>query len=112
MLESLGFEHEGTLREALWYRGEYYDTLIYGQIGGRAIDIHPALKREAFSLLICSAQQRPLSRVGTLVHRDAQREREAVVAGRSVHPRRASEGSVLEGQRGNCRQGGCRRGER
>ena len=30
LLESLGFEHEGTLREASWYRGEYYDILIYG----------------------------------------------------------------------------------
>ena len=30
LLESLGFEHEGTLREAAWYRGEYYDMLWYG----------------------------------------------------------------------------------
>lgn len=30
LLESLGFEHEGTLREAAWFRGEYHDTLWYG----------------------------------------------------------------------------------
>ena len=30
LLESLGFEHEGTLREATWFRGEYHDTLVYG----------------------------------------------------------------------------------
>lgn len=30
LLESLGFEHEGTLREASWFRGDYYDTLVYG----------------------------------------------------------------------------------
>lgn len=30
LLESLGFEHEGTLREAAWYRGEYHDMLWYG----------------------------------------------------------------------------------
>lgn len=30
LLESLGFEHEGTLREAAWFRGRYYDMLWYG----------------------------------------------------------------------------------
>lgn len=30
LLESLGFEHEGTLREAAWFRGEYHDILWYG----------------------------------------------------------------------------------
>jgi RimJ/RimL family protein N-acetyltransferase len=30
LLESLGFVHEGTLREAAWYRGEYYDMLWFG----------------------------------------------------------------------------------
>ncbi|WP_313691291.1 GNAT family N-acetyltransferase [Halorarum halobium] len=30
LLESLGFEHEGTLREAAWFRGEYHDVLRYG----------------------------------------------------------------------------------
>ena len=30
LLESLGFVHEGTLREAAWYRGEYHDMLWYG----------------------------------------------------------------------------------
>ncbi|WP_135819732.1 GNAT family N-acetyltransferase [Halostella litorea] len=30
LLESLGFEHEGTQREAAWYRGEYHDALCYG----------------------------------------------------------------------------------
>lgn len=30
LLESLGFKHEGTLREASWYRGEYHDMLVYG----------------------------------------------------------------------------------
>jgi len=30
LLESLGFEQEGRLREASWYRGEYHDTLWYG----------------------------------------------------------------------------------
>lgn len=30
LLESLGFEHEGTLREAAWFRGEYHDMLFYG----------------------------------------------------------------------------------
>jgi ribosomal-protein-alanine N-acetyltransferase len=30
LLESLSFEHEGTLREAAWFRGEYYDILWYG----------------------------------------------------------------------------------
>lgn len=30
LLESLGFEREGRLREAAWYRGEYYDMLWYG----------------------------------------------------------------------------------
>nr|WP_265338448.1 GNAT family protein [Haladaptatus pallidirubidus] len=30
LLESLGFEHEGTLREAAWFRGEYHDMLWYG----------------------------------------------------------------------------------
>ncbi|RBI61490.1 N-acetyltransferase [halophilic archaeon] len=30
LLESLGFEHEGTQREAAWYQGEYHDMLCYG----------------------------------------------------------------------------------
>ncbi|NEU56775.1 GNAT family N-acetyltransferase [Halorussus sp. MSC15.2] len=30
LLESLGFDHEGTLREAAWFRGEYHDVLCYG----------------------------------------------------------------------------------
>jgi RimJ/RimL family protein N-acetyltransferase len=30
LLESLGFEHEGTLREAAWFRGAYHDMLWYG----------------------------------------------------------------------------------
>ncbi|MFC5972755.1 GNAT family N-acetyltransferase [Halomarina salina] len=30
LLESLGFEHEGTQREAAWFRGEYHDMLWYG----------------------------------------------------------------------------------
>lgn len=30
LLESLGFRHEGTLREAAWFRGEYHDMLWYG----------------------------------------------------------------------------------
>ncbi|MFD1512699.1 GNAT family N-acetyltransferase [Halomarina rubra] len=30
LLESLGFEHEGTRREAAWFRGEYHDMLAYG----------------------------------------------------------------------------------
>lgn len=30
LLESLGFEREGTLREAAWFRGEYHDMLWYG----------------------------------------------------------------------------------
>ena len=30
LLESIGFEHEGTLREAAWFRGEYHDMLQYG----------------------------------------------------------------------------------
>jgi RimJ/RimL family protein N-acetyltransferase len=30
LLESLGFTHEGTRREAAWYRGEYHDMLTYG----------------------------------------------------------------------------------
>lgn len=30
LLESLGFEQEGRLREASWYRGEYHDMLWYG----------------------------------------------------------------------------------
>ncbi|MFB9807103.1 GNAT family N-acetyltransferase [Haladaptatus pallidirubidus] len=30
LLESLGFEHEGTLREATWFQGEYHDMLWYG----------------------------------------------------------------------------------
>ena len=30
LLESLGFEHEGTLREAAWFRGEYHAMLCYG----------------------------------------------------------------------------------
>lgn len=30
LLESLGFTHEGTRREAAWYRGEYHDMLHYG----------------------------------------------------------------------------------
>lgn len=30
LLESLGFEHEGTRREAAWYRGGYHDMLQYG----------------------------------------------------------------------------------
>jgi len=30
LLESLGFEHEGTLREAAWFRGEYHDMHWYG----------------------------------------------------------------------------------
>lgn len=30
LLESLGFEHEGTLRQAAWFRGEYHDMLWYG----------------------------------------------------------------------------------
>jgi RimJ/RimL family protein N-acetyltransferase len=34
LLESLGFEHEGTRREAAWYRGEYHDMLCYGLLLG------------------------------------------------------------------------------
>ena len=34
LLESLGFEHEGTRREAAWYRGEYHDMLCYGLLRG------------------------------------------------------------------------------
>lgn len=30
LLESLGFEHEGTRRGAAFYRGDYYDMLTYG----------------------------------------------------------------------------------
>ncbi|MGM0605209.1 MAG: GNAT family N-acetyltransferase [Halobacteriota archaeon] len=30
LLESLGFEREGTQREAAWYRGEYHDMHWYG----------------------------------------------------------------------------------
>jgi RimJ/RimL family protein N-acetyltransferase len=30
LLEALGFEQEGTLREAAWFRGEYHDMLWYG----------------------------------------------------------------------------------
>jgi len=30
LLESLGFEREGTLREAAWFRGEYHDMHWYG----------------------------------------------------------------------------------
>lgn len=30
LLQSLGFKREGTLREASWFRGDYYDTLVYG----------------------------------------------------------------------------------
>lgn len=30
LLESLGFEREGTRREAAWFRGEYHDMLLYG----------------------------------------------------------------------------------
>lgn len=30
LLESLGFEHEGTLRQAAWFRGEYHDIYWYG----------------------------------------------------------------------------------
>jgi len=30
LLESLGFEHEGTLREAAWFRGGYQDMRWYG----------------------------------------------------------------------------------
>lgn len=30
LLESLGFEHEGTRREAAWYQGAYYDVVTFG----------------------------------------------------------------------------------
>jgi RimJ/RimL family protein N-acetyltransferase len=30
LLESLGFEREGTRRQATWYDGEYYDAYSYG----------------------------------------------------------------------------------
>ncbi|MGB9987215.1 GNAT family N-acetyltransferase [Salarchaeum japonicum] len=30
LLESLGFEQEGTRREAAWYRGDYHDMYVYG----------------------------------------------------------------------------------
>lgn len=30
LLESLGFEREGRLREAAWYRGDHHDMLVYG----------------------------------------------------------------------------------
>ena len=30
LLESLGFEREGTLREAAWFRGDYHDMYWYG----------------------------------------------------------------------------------
>lgn len=30
LLESIGFEHEGTRREAAWFRSEYHDMLLYG----------------------------------------------------------------------------------
>lgn len=30
LLESLGFEREGTRREAAWYRGDYHDVHVYG----------------------------------------------------------------------------------
>lgn len=32
VLESLGFTREGTLREEMWYRGEYYDKHWYGML--------------------------------------------------------------------------------
>jgi RimJ/RimL family protein N-acetyltransferase len=30
LFESLGFEHEGTLREAKYYEGKYHDIYVYG----------------------------------------------------------------------------------
>jgi ribosomal-protein-alanine N-acetyltransferase len=30
LLESLGFQREGTLREAAWFKGEYHDVYCYG----------------------------------------------------------------------------------
>ncbi len=30
LLASLGFEHEGTKRDAAWYRGDYHDMHVYG----------------------------------------------------------------------------------
>ncbi|RRJ28022.1 GNAT family N-acetyltransferase [Halocatena pleomorpha] len=30
LLESLGFVHEGTRRQAAWFRGEYHDMRLYG----------------------------------------------------------------------------------
>ena len=30
LLESLGFEREGTMREATWFRGDYRDAYMYG----------------------------------------------------------------------------------
>ncbi|MFC7072260.1 GNAT family N-acetyltransferase [Halovenus rubra] len=30
LLESLGFKHEGTRRDAAWYRGEYHDVVTFG----------------------------------------------------------------------------------
>jgi ribosomal-protein-alanine N-acetyltransferase len=30
LLESLGFQREGTLREAAWFKGEYHDIVWYG----------------------------------------------------------------------------------
>ncbi len=33
VLEDLGFHHEGTKRETIFYRNHYHDTLIYGLLG-------------------------------------------------------------------------------
>jgi RimJ/RimL family protein N-acetyltransferase len=30
LFESLGFKHEGTMREAKYYEGKYHDIFIYG----------------------------------------------------------------------------------
>jgi RimJ/RimL family protein N-acetyltransferase len=30
LLESLDFQREGTLREAAWFKGDYYDVYCYG----------------------------------------------------------------------------------
>lgn len=30
LLESLGFQQEGRLRDAAWFRGDYHDMLVYG----------------------------------------------------------------------------------
>ena len=44
VLEKLGMRREGRLREAQWYKGRWWDTLLYGLLEGEWRDLNGGLR--------------------------------------------------------------------